>query len=380
MIQKAFKRTLAFGLLLLVVIAPIAAQDWAGKARVSGQIRDENDQPVAGATVTLRQDVDDPTSGPDPFVIKKPGRWSFLGLDGGIWAIKVEAEGYLPTHGQFQANPFQPTVVPTIILDRSPSASIDEGDALIEAQDFAGARAKYLEAIPALGEEGQAQVHARIAKTYLQEKNFSAARSEYQQALAGFDAAGQGLVHVQIGNSYQLEGNYPAARAAYEKAMPLVDQAVQVDLLLTIARGYDMEGNRQAAIESLKKALEISPGHQDLIQVLADLLTREGLEEEAREYLAQLPDDVALPADMVLNIGIRLYNEGNMAEAKEYFDRAVADNPNLSDAYYYRGLTHLSEGENDLALADFKKLMELDPENEHQQEVTEFMEFLETGG
>ena len=33
---------------------------------------------------------------------------------------------------------------------------------------------------------------------------------------------------------------------------------------------------------------------------------------EAEKYMDMLPEDVELPTDMVLNMGIRLYNEGEM--------------------------------------------------------------------
>jgi len=379
--QTAFRRTLAWGLPLLVVIAPLAAQDWAGKARVSGKVEDMDGNPVVGATITLRQDPNDPNSGPEPFQTKKGGRWSFLGLDGGNWGIRIEADGYLPSDGSFVANPFQPLVIPAITLERNPSATVDEGDTLMEAHDYDAALAKYLEALPALDGEGKARVGIRIGNAYLQQGDYPAARSEYQQALQGLEPADERYyIHLQIGTTYQLEGNHQAARAAWEEAMPLADDAGQVDLLMRIGKSYDTEGNRNGAIDTLKRALEITPADENLIQIAADLMMREGLEDEAWEYLERLPEGTILPADMVLNLGIRFYNEGKMTEAKEYFDQAVAENPDLADAYYYRGLIYLNLENNDQALADFRKLLEIDPSNEHQTEVKEFMEFLETGG
>ena len=95
--------------------------------------------------------------------------------------------------------------------------------------------------------------------------------------------------------------------------------------------------------------------------------------------LAQLPEDATLPTDMVLNIGIRLYNEGNTAKALEYFDRAVAEAPDNPEGYYYRGLTSLGLGNNDQAKADFTKLLDMAPDNAHATEVKEYLKFLEGG-
>ena len=82
MFRTTLKHTLAPLLLLIVGITPLVAQDWAGKARVSGRVVDMDGNPIVGATIILRMDTEDPQSGPEPFQTKKGGRWSYLGLDG----------------------------------------------------------------------------------------------------------------------------------------------------------------------------------------------------------------------------------------------------------------------------------------------------------
>ncbi len=69
-----------------------------------------------------------------------------------------------------------------------------------------------------------------------------------------------------------------------------------------------------------------------------------------------------------------------MSEALDFFERAVAEHPEEPEAYYYRGLTYLSQGRNDEARADFHKLLALDPDSSRKGEVEEFLKFLEQGG
>ena len=62
----------------------------------------------------------------------------------------------------------------------------------------------------------------------------------------------------------------------------------------------------------MKSALESSPGNVAVLQLIADLLGRAGRDEEAQAYLAQLPADAKLPPDMLLNVGIQKYNDGDL--------------------------------------------------------------------
>lgn len=378
MISSTPTRSLVWILLLLIAAGPLAAQDWSGRGRAQGQITDENGKGIQG-TITLLQDVDNPESGPPPFETNKKGHWSYLGLDGGEWTVLIDAPGYKASQGSFKVNIFAPVQPLKVKLERNPVSSITDGDALMDSGDYAGARAKYQEAMMGLDATAQARLSSRIGETYLKEGDFATARTHLQRALSEMTPEEQAGVHVQIGNTYQMEQNFAAARSSFEAAMPYLPKAAQIQLLMATARGYDLEENRQGAIDTLRRGLESFPGEESMIRVIADLLTREGQEDEARVYLEQLPEGAALPADMLLNIGIRLYNEGKTAEASEYFNQAVDGNPDLAAAYYYRGLTLLATEQNDAAAADFRRLLELEPEGEHSAEASDFLKFLEPG-
>jgi tetratricopeptide (TPR) repeat protein len=379
MLGRRWNTAILTALLVTASLSPLAAQEWAGKGRAQGLVKDEAGNPLEGAKVTLRFPAAEPRGGPEPIFTNKRGRWSTLGLLGGNWQVLIELQGFLISEGVYYVNEFQPSPPVEVTLTRDPSASIDVGEALLEAGSYAEARAAYLQALDGMDELGRARLRTRIGDTYLAEGQAAAARAEYEQALPVIPPEEQTHVRLQIANSYQTEGDYPAAREFYEAVLPGLPAEGQAQVLQTIAQGYGAEGNNAAAIAALERANGLAPGNPAVLQLLVDLLMREGRESDAEAYLAQLPADMTLPTDMVLNMGIRLYNEGNMDEALGYFERAVAEHPEEPEAYYYRGLSYLSQGRNDEARGDFHKLLELDPDTSHRQEVEEFLQFLEQG-
>ena len=361
---------------LAALAAPTVGQDWAGRGRAHGQAKDPQGNPLEGVKITLHM-ANHPDSGPEPVYTNKKGRWAVGGLTGGAWTVLLDLEGYMPSQGSVQISEFDSSDPIEVVMDPNPFASIGVGDTLLETGQYAAARVEYEKALPHLEPEGAARLRSRIGDTFLAESNYDAARQEYESALPYIESREQAHIRLQMANSYQAEQRFGEAREEYEKVLPLLEPDGQVQVLATIARSYDVEDNRDQAIATLERALEIKPGDVQLIPLLADLLTRAGREVEAQEYLAQLPEDAELPADMVLNIGIRFYNDGDMEQAYEYFNRAVAQNPDLAETYYYRGVVRLGRGENDLAKTDFNKLLELEPDTPRKEEVLEFLDFLE---
>ena len=365
-------------LLLLLIPVLVAAQDWAGKGRAEGQVVDPAGEPIEGARVTLRS-ASSPDEGPETLITSSKGRWSFLGMQGGPWVVVIEADGYLVSQGRFSVSEFQRAKPMRVVMEPNPAASIGVGDELMAAGDYAGARMEYNKAIGALDAQTQGRLRSRIGETYMLEGNYAGARAEYEQAMSAVGPDEQSHILLALGNTYQLEENYTKAREIYEKTLPLLSPEGQAQVLVTIAQGYGKQDNVTGAIAALQRAEEAAPGNPSVLQLLADLLMREGRDEEAAEVMARLPEDVELPTDMVLNMGIRLYNEGNTEEALQYFERAAVEHPDEPQTYYYRGLVYLSQGRNDDAKADFHRLLELAPNSDHKAEVEEFLKFLEQG-
>jgi len=320
---------------LAVAAAPAQAQAWAGKGRLQGSLKDEQGKPVQGATITLRKGTDrvDPKAdGPKPLLSDKNGKWSILGLGGGAWGILIEKEGFVPSEGQIKVDEFAVAQPLNLVLKVIPKEAIEQAQRQAEAQSGIGQAKGALERGNALLGE------ARPAGGTTDKAKLAEARAAYQEGLDKLAAAKVDDPEVQ-------------------KAVA----STRLSVYQTLA-GIDYElGKSDEAIKMLKQVLEQKPDDAGVIQLLVNLLVQAGREDEAKQYMAKLPEGAKIDPDTVLNMGIKAFNDGDMDKAFSNFDRAVKENPDRADAYYYRGLIYLNKGKNAEAKADFNKYLQLDP-------------------
>jgi Tfp pilus assembly protein PilF len=319
-------------ILLIAFLAaslPAAAQSWAGQGRLQGEVRDEQNKPIEGVKITFRMGTDrvDPqTEGPKPVITNRNGKWSILGLAGGAWGILLEKEGYMPSEGQVKVDEHSVTVPqPLMITLKKPT---------------------------------QQQVQ-------------EATKEPSKNALA--------KAALEAGNASLQNKQYAEARAQYEKALGLLevdDPSLKMSVQRTIAQTYYEEKQLDKAVEVLKKSLELVPNDPETLQLLVNLLVAQNKEEEAKTYMAQLPQGTKIDPAARLNIGIKAYNEKKLDEALKQFDQVVQENPSMAEAYYYRGLVYLNMNKSAEAKADFQKLLEIDPKNQYADDAREFLKSL----
>jgi tetratricopeptide (TPR) repeat protein len=315
-------------LVLATLDAPAAAQEWAGRGRARGEVKDDKGKPVEGGSVFLRRGVEtidpaDPGPGPKVAVTDAKGRWIVAGIAGGEWAALVTKEGYLPAAGPIQINEFETGKPIETVLSPIPQEYLE---AQAEAEAMKGVAAAVVRGNEALGRNDTA-----------------AARTAYEEALAG-----------------------------------LKDVKQHPELLRGIARTYYAEGQVDQAVATLKRALDVVPDDDDTdtLRLLVDMLMAAGREAEAEPYLAKLPAGTSVDPTTILNLGINRYNEGKMEEALAQFERVVEEHPTLGPAYYYRGLALLGLGKTAEAKADFEKFLELDPNHAKAADAREFLQSL----
>jgi tetratricopeptide (TPR) repeat protein len=320
---------------VVLAAAPAQAQAWAGKGRLQGSIKDEQGKPVQGATITLRKGtdrVDAKADGPKPLLTDKNGKWSILGLAGGAWGILIEKEGFIPSEGQIKVDEFAVAQPLNLVLKVIPKEAIEQAQRQSEAQTGVGLAKAALERGNALLGE------ARPPGGTPDKAKLAQARAAYQEGL-------DKLAEAKLDD--------PEVQKAVE--------ATRLSVYQTVA-GIDYElGKTDEAIAMLKQVLVGKPDDAGVIQLLVNLLVQAGKEEEAKQYMAKLPEGAKVDADTVLNMGIKAFNDGQMDKAFAAFDRAVKENPERADAYYYRGLIYLNKSKNAEAKADFNKYLQLDP-------------------
>ena len=313
------RRALAFtgaAVFLLMVAAELPAQDWRGKARVDGWVKDKSGKPIPGATIALSR----PKGGGTSIQSNDKGYWAILGLASGMWNIDVSAKGF---------------------ETRKVNVSLSEGSRIPPMEIVLESAA------PAAAASGTAAPN---------------------QAAMEVKAA------VEDGNRLLTEKKYAEARAQYEKALAVIpDNAA---LLKGVAQTYHGENNRPKAIETLKKVQQIDPGDNDNRMLLASLLLEDGQLDEGQKLLDGLPPGAVKDPAVYVNVGILFMNKNNPAQAQVYFTKAIEVDAAQPDAYYYRGLSYLGAKKTAEAKADFKKYLELAPQGENAKEVREIVQSL----
>lgn len=333
----------------------VQAQEWAGRGRLQGVLKDEAGKPVEGAKLTFRkgaEKVDPALPGPATIASNDKGKWSIGGLAGGAWSVLIEKDGFLISEGQLQVNEFSPAQPATITL-KKPSAE------MIAAQQQAAAN-----------DETRAALEA--GNGFMQTQQWASARGEYEKALAQLDAKYHPQVLRAIGQTFAMEQQFDKALERLEAAK--VADPADADTLNLLAQTYYQANQPEKAIETLKASLVARPGDAATTKLLVDLLVDAGREAEAKPYEALLPEGTKIDPVSLLNVGIRAYNEGKYDRALESFNRVAAENPELADAYFFRALAYMPLGKMKEAKADFQKFLEMAPSHAKAKEAKEMLD------
>lgn len=332
---------------LVLFSAVLAAQDWRGKARVDGWVKDTDGQPIEGAKVQLTREA----GGSTAVKTNKKGYWSVMGLIGGPWNVDITAGGY--ELRQLAINLSEAARVPPldIKMTKSAPAAPDagvSGGAPPETVEWIKEGNRLLEDVQIIE---RAQRGDPVAQAALSKRGYTGIPSK--------DAAKE---------------NYAQARALYEKALAAVPGNPAI--LKGIAQAYAGEGNREKSVETLRQVLEADPDDNDSRVLVASMLLETGKLEEGKAMLDALPEGAVKDSGVYANVGILFMNKGKAADAATYLTRGIALDPADADLYYYRGLAYMQAKKNAEAKADLNKYLELKPEGPEAKEVREILQAL----
>ncbi len=348
--MKSAHFVLLLAVLLFAAAAP--AQDWKGRGRLQGEVINPDKEPIVGARITLLLNGE-AGRGPESFVTNNKGRWSFTGLAGGDWTVRIEAPGYRISEGtlpviEYGGGPGKPVVTtlnPDVDAARKAQADrlmskIEEGNQLLMSGKFAEARAAYQHVLAELDPKEQLPLLQGVADTYLN------------------------------------EGNFAEARSRFEALLPQLEPAQQPGVWRKIARTHFGEKQIDLAIADLEKALALVPDDLETLRLIIDVFVSQGREKAAEPYMARLPQGTKIDPNTLLNLGITEYNNNNMDAALTHFQKVVQEYPDNPDGYYYRGRVYLSKGDNPAAIADLEKMLQLAPQHANAADAKQFLEYL----
>ena len=96
--MRARVRSLLLGSAALAMCLSLATPALAQVGRIGGEVKDEQGNPVKGASIT----AENPNAVPSKFTATTDdkGRFSMAGLKYGRWIVTIQANGFMPTQSQ----------------------------------------------------------------------------------------------------------------------------------------------------------------------------------------------------------------------------------------------------------------------------------------
>lgn len=181
-----------------------------------------------------------------------------------------------------------------------------------------------------------ADVYNMLAVILHERGDFVAAEKHFERAVEINPNYTEALLNLAV--TYNDLGKYEAARKVYARirredgqtgvADPFIRGKI-ANMHADLSQAYADAGCKPEAIEQLKRAVELCPAY-------ADLQTRLG----------------------------SLYRDSdNFALARQHYEAARSSNPKYAPARVLLGVTLLSLGEIDQAIAEWREVLTIDPEN-----------------
>lgn len=350
------------GFLLLV-----AATALAQTTMLEGNVKDQSG-PVKGAVIVL-----DRTDIKGHYTVKtdKKGHWLYMGLPSGTFDISCQVNGATVdkvsgVHSGYGDNP-------PVDFDLAKAKQQTAGSPTAQLTD---------DQARGMSKEQKAAYEEKLKKNEEAIKKNKALDDAFN---AGKDAATQGAAEQ---DKTKKAADYQTAIDSFKKASDIDAQqsAVWSNLgeayynLGQIQTGDDRTKSFDAAIDSYKKALALNPTEAGIYNQMGNIYGAEKKMPEATEALnkaAELNPDPHEKAKAYFNMGANLVNSGNSDGAIDFFQKAIAADPNYADAHYQYGICLMGKAQVDSKTGkvtpppgtaeEFQKYLELKPDGPNAQ-------------
>jgi predicted O-linked N-acetylglucosamine transferase (SPINDLY family)/predicted SAM-dependent methyltransferase len=172
---------------------------------------------------------------------------------------------------------------------------------------------------------------------------------------------GAPMLHYMMGCSLLAQGNAGDAAASFQHALTLDPSMARAHNNLGCA--LEAMGNLTEARDCYRRAADLDPTLADALYNLGNVFRQIGDMTRAVEYIRQALDRDPGRADWHCNMGDLLCHRRQLDEAVQSYGRAVALEREYARAYSGRALAFQELGLAGEAEADFRKAMELQPNN-----------------
>jgi len=306
--SKKFLSAAALVAALVVAAVPAMAQT----GRIGGTIKDQNNQPLKGATVT----AENPNASPSSFTATTDdrGRYSIIGLRTGTWKITASAPGFSPSSGSVPVRTIG-APMPPVDFVLAPGATGPAGA-------LAGVNTKEL------------QAELQKAMDLANQGQHDAAIAAYNAILTKTPALT--MINGQIAVVQRMKKDYDGAIASYQKVLaadPNNDRA-KIDIGMT----YLEKGDFANAEKSLMEVASSVNANREVFYNLGEVKFAKGETDEAVKYYQRAVDMDANWGKPLFKIGLSRLQKADTAGAIEYMNKVIAAEPNSAEAAQAKAL------------------------------------------
>lgn len=151
----------------------------------------------------------------------------------------------------------------------------------------------------------------------------------------------------------------------YDNAIKFLERVAAINPSDTVFRDisifYRDKGDMAGAIRTLERVAAMRPDDAKVMKNLGQM-TLQSDPVKSREYFAKARALAPNDSDVLLGLGVGLYNAKMYKEATVEFEQAVKLLPGNADALFYLGVSQLKSGNVAAADATLKKVVELKPD------------------
>lgn len=172
------------------------------------------------------------------------------------------------------------------------------------------------------------------------------------------------------------EGKHQEALVALDRSIELDDMIYEP--LQTKGQVYFEMGEFDKAKGQFDEAMEMGSTEPSNYFFLSEIFKSQGNTKKADEYsqlyLEEAADDVNV--DVLFNMAAKALNESDDATARGYLEQIIAADPEYADAHRELGYVLIRDGDMAGAKEHFQKYLELSPDAADGGEISSMMEIL----
>ena len=295
------------GVLAALFVVALAGTSAAQTGRVGGVVKDEQGNPIKGATIT----AENPAASPSSFTATTDdkGRFSIIGLKSGGWSFAAQAPGFAPEAGKLN--------VSTIGAPNPPlTFTMRKGGGAGPASALGNMAAKDL------------QADLQAADLLYNSQKYDEAVAAYRQIMV--KAPALSVINLQIAAAYRNKKEYDNAIAAYNdllKTDPTNDKAI-VGLGMTNLE----KGDLKAAEDTLTKAADGPKPTREVFYNLGEVKFSNGQTDQAATWYQKAADLDPTWGKPIFKLALVALNKGDKDGTIKMMEKVIAADPASPEA------------------------------------------------